>query len=493
MSERDTAEWASSTGENDGPNTTRRTFLKGSSAAAGIAALGMEGTKPANANDADETDDHDGDGGNDGDNGPTNVILFVGDGQGRAQLDLGRYLKAYREDSEEFPLNAADVTYNVDRHDAHGSAMTYPDDPEEFVADSAATATAMSTGHKTYNGAIGGVESDAGEFVSKRTVMEEARDMGYAVGMVTTARMTHATPASFASHVPDRGEEEEIAKQYVRDSAVDVLFGGARSYFLPDSRETDDENLVAEAKRNGYEYATTASDLESLDSAPALGLFSESDHLSYVLDRGEGDDSTQPGLAAMTEKAVDLLEARGGRKGFFLLVESARIDHAGHANYPVIAHEQLEADAVIGQLLDYAANSHGETSIITTADHETGGLSLGTGGPYDVNFDVLDGMQASTDALVPLVEEAESREEVAEIMQEEAGIDLLDTELDELRAYNTPVAEILNHRIRLGWTSTGHTAENVPTFATGPNAEFFDGTVDNTDIAGAIRERLNGD
>ena len=72
-------------------------------------------------------------------------------------------------------------------------------------------------------------------------------------------------------------------------------------------------------------------------------------------------------------------------------------------------------------------------------------------------------------------------------------IDLLDTELDELRAYNTPVAEILNHRIRLGWTSTGHTAENVPTFATGPNAEFFDGTVDNTDIAGAIRERLNGD
>jgi alkaline phosphatase len=373
MSERPTAERASSIDGTDGPNTTRRTFLKGSSAAAGIAALGMEGTKPANANDTDETDEDDANG-----DGPTNVVLFVGDGQGRAQLDLGRYLKAYRKDSEEFPLNAADITYNVDRHDAHGSALTYPDDPEEFVADSAATATAMATGHKTYNGAIGGVENDAGEFVPKRTVLEEARDMGYATGLVTTARMTHATPASFASHVPDRGQEEEIAAQYVRDSAVDVLFGGARSYFLPDGRETDDANLVAEAKRNGYRYVTTESELESLDSAPALGLFSESDHLNYVLDRQDGDDSTQPGLDAMAATALDLLEARSN-KGFFLLVEAGRIDHASHANYPVVAHEQLEADRVIGRLLDYVEDGRGETSVITTADHETGGLSLGSG------------------------------------------------------------------------------------------------------------------
>jgi alkaline phosphatase len=479
MSERPTSERASST--EDGPNTTRRTFLKGSSAAAGVAALGMQGTKPANANDTDASDD----------GGPTNVILFVGDGQGRSQLDLGRYLKAYREDSEEFPLNVADTTFNMDRHDAHGSALTYPDDPEEFVTDSAAAGTAMATGYKTYNGAIGGVENDAGEFVAKRTVLEEAREMGYATGLVTTARMTHATPASFATHVPDRGQEEAIAAQYVRDSGVDVLFGGARSYFLPDGRETDDANLVAEAKRNGYQYATTESDLESLDSAPALGLFSESDHLNYVLDRQDGDDSSQPGLDAMAGTALDLLEARGN-KGFFLLVEAGRIDHASHANYPVVAHEQLEADRVVGRLLDYAEGGHGETSVITTADHETGGLSLGSGGPYDVNFDVLEGMEASTAALVPLVEAAESREEVASIMAEKTGVDLLDTELDELRAYNTPVADILNQRIRLGWTTTGHTAENVPTFATGPNAEFFDDTIDNTDIAGAIRERFGG-
>lgn len=492
MSERPSTERASSTDNDadDGPNTTRRTFLKGSSAAAGMAALGFQGTDQANANDTDDADEDD-DGG--GDDGPTNVILFVGDGQGRAQLDLGRYLKAYRKNSEKFPLNAADVTYNVDRHDAHGSAMTYPDDPEEFVADSAATATAMSTGHKSYNGAIAGVKNDAGEFVPKQTVLEQARDMGYAVGLVTTARMTHATPASFASHVPSRDEEEKIAKQYVRDSGVDVLFGGARSYFLPDGRENDSANLVAEAKRNGYNYVTTASELDSLDSAPALGLFSESDHLSYTLDRQDNDDSTQPGLGAMAETAIELLEARGGRKGFFLLVESGRIDHASHSNYPVVAHEQLEADDVIGRLLDYAEDSHGETSVITTADHETGGLSLGTGGPYDVNFDVLDGMNASTATVVPQIEEAESREEVASIMAEQMGVELLDTELDELRAYNTPVAEILNERIRIGWTSTGHTAENVPTFATGPNAEFFDGTVDNTDIADAIRKRLNGD
>jgi alkaline phosphatase len=142
MSERDTAERASSTenGAADGPNATRRTFLKGSSAAAGIAALGMEGSKSASANDSNETNESDANS-----EKPTNVVLFVGDGQGRSQLDLGRYLKAYQQNAEEFPLNVADVTFNVDRHDAHGSATTYPDDPEEFVADSAATATAMDT------------------------------------------------------------------------------------------------------------------------------------------------------------------------------------------------------------------------------------------------------------------------------------------------------------------------------------------------------------
>lgn len=495
--------------------SSRRTFMKGASAAAGGAALGS--TSGAAGGSDGETEDEDGSNGGNG--GPTNVILYIGDGQGMPHISAARYLKAYREDAEEFPLNVTDTPLHLDRHEAHGSVTTFPNDPEQFVADSAATATSIgsncpdcaasatevSAGVKTYNGAIGGIIEN-GEFVHTRSVLEEARDMGYATGLVSTSRMTHATPAAFAAHVPDRGMEDEIARQYIEESDVDVLFGGARQYFMPESREDDDLDLINAAQGKGYEYVEDANGLNSLSEAPALGLFSEESHMSYYVDRKNGK-TDEPGLPDMAEKAINLLEAEGGDTGFFMMVESARIDHASHANDPAVVQEQLEADETVGTLLDYA-EEHEDTLVISTADHECGGLSLGVDGPYQVNFDVLDELDASNEVLDPAIEEIPSQvsgsdaevasvslqEEAVEVFTELTGIDdVTESEAQELRSFYRQPREIINERARIGWNSMGHTGEDIPTYAHGPGADFFDGANDNTDIAQVMFEAIGAE
>lgn len=307
-----------------------------------------------------------------------NVIAFITDGAGLTQISSARYLNAYRKDPDRFPLNAApdDTMFGLDRHKAHGTITTFPDDPDEFVTDSAAGATAFASGIKTYNGAIGGYRKD-GEFVPVETVLEKAHDEGYAIGLVTTAELTHATPAAFASHVPERGMQEEIARQYVQETRPDVTLGGQRKDFTAEGRE-DGRDLIEEAQSNGYTYVETADELAAAKKAPLLGLFTEESHMDYYVDRQNKDGNTQPDLADMTTKAIELLEKRSrSGYGFFLMVEAGRVDHAGHANDPVLVSEELEAANVASHLIDYVEVPRSKpTFLVSTADHETGGLSL---------------------------------------------------------------------------------------------------------------------
>ena len=473
--------------------SSRRTFLKGTSAIAGGAALGS--TAAGEESESNGESKSDGGTNDDENSGPTNVVMYVGDGQGVTHLSLGRYLKAYQEDPEAFPLNVSEVGYNFDRFEAEGLTTTHPDDPNEFVTDSAAAGTAFSSGVKTYNGAIGGY-AENGEFVETTTVLEAAREMGYATGLVTTARMTHATPACFAAHVPDRNEEAAIAAQYLENANVDVLFGGGRQYFLPEGRE-DGENLVQAFEEEGYAYAETASGLDAIDSAPALGLFAEESHMNYVLDRMDGE-SDQPGLPEMAEKALQLLEAESDGEGIFLMVEAARIDHASHANDFAVAYEQTEADDTVGTVLDYADGLDNETLALGTADHECGALSLGYGGPYNMNFDVLAGVAASGEAMETAVSGVEpdtlggdGRDRIEELLRQYGDIEPTDSELDEaMYGYAVPPKEIINERIRLGWNSVGHTGAEIVSFAQGPNSEAVDSSHDNTDLADVVFRTL---
>jgi len=487
----------------------RRSFLKGVGTVAGIAALGGRGGAHAGSDDDDDQRRA---------QRAQNAILVIHDGMGRAPLSGARYLKAYRKDPEQFPLNAdpAETQLHMDRHEAQGTMTTFPATADEVVPDSASTATSMGgldpdcaafatgagCGVKTYPGAIGGIEED-GEFVPVETIVEAASDEGLATGIVTTTRITHATPAAFAAHVPTRFMEDKIARQYVDEGIVDVLMGGGRRHFVPDERD-DGRNLISDAKSNGYRVVETASELDGVDQTPVLGLFNDS-HLSMYLDR-EYSETTQPGLVQMVEKAIELLSQQGQSDGFFLMVEAGRIDHAGHYNDPSIIDEQLEGDRATGVCLDFARHSStSPTMVVTTADHECGGFSLGRDGIHNTNYELIDQLEASViEGLKPVISDTfPSVENYKEVLEEVGGIpwDALDQNLSDQdkfwQFYLGPnfaemgeLRKLLNRQMQIGFTSFGHTGVDVPLYADGPNAEFFNTVRDNSDIAPVIADAL---
>jgi len=485
----------------------RRSFLKGVGTVAGISALGGRGVAQQGGGDEQRRAAR-----------ARNAILVIHDGMGRSQVSGARYLKAYRNDPDRFPLNAGpgETQLHMDRHEAQGTMTTFPATANEVVPDSASTATSMSgldpdcaafatgagCGIKTYPGAIGGVQ-EGGEFVPVETIVEAANDAGLATGLVTTTRITHATPAAFGAHVETRFREDEIARQYIEESDIDLLLGGGREHFDPDQRD-DGRDLVSDAEAAGYEFVETADELEDVDQAPVLGLFSGS-HLDMYLDREFGD-TTQPGLVQMAEKAIELLSQVSQNEGFFLMLEAGRIDHAGHYNDPSILDEQLEGDRATGVCLDFAQSSGTQpTMVVTTADHECGGFSLGRDGIHNVNYELIDQLEASVaERLKPIIDETfPSVENYRAVLEEEGGIpwEEFDRNLNDRdkfwQFYLGPnfteqgkIRQRLNRRMLIAFTSFGHTGVDVPLYAEGPNSEFFNTVRDNTDIPQVIADAL---
>lgn len=475
--------------ERSGASTRRRTFMGAVGALAGASALG--GSAIAENEEGGDDTEVGGEGTRSGGDAQ-NVILVVPDGTAQAHISSARYLKAWQEDSEAFPHNIHpdETTLHADRAEQIGAMSTYPDDPDLLVTDSGAAGSAMATGQKTYNGAISGTGSED-DFTPVGTVLEAAHDQGMATGLVTTTEITHATPAVFATHVPDRGMGEEIARQYVDNANVDVLLGGGKDHFDPDER-ADGEDMITQAEENGYQYAETADELDGIDSGKLLGLFgSETDrsgHMSYFVDREYVDDTDEPGLVEMTEKAISILSQC--EDGFFLMVESGRIDHQGHSHDNTIAHEQLECDEVFGAVLDFAEDdSTPDTLAIQVADHETGGLSLGADA-YDMDWDAIDTIRASLEHFEHEMDEGgyESYDEVSGLIEEHTELDLTEGELIDI--VGGQLTDVLNQRTQMGWSSDSHTAEEVPSYASGPHAEAFGRYFDNTELSVAIAEAL---
>jgi alkaline phosphatase len=320
---------------------------------------------------------------------------------------------------------------------------------------------------------------------------------------VTTTRLTHATPAAFGAHVPTRFLEDEIARQYIDERDIDVLMGGGRRHFTSEGRD-DGRDLIGDAEDAGYQVVETASELEAVDQAPVLGLFNGS-HLSMYLDR-EFSETTQPGLVQMAEKAIELLSQRSGNEGFFLMLEAGRIDHAGHYNDPSILDEQLEGDRATGVCLDFAQDSSTQpTMVVTTADHECGGFSLGIDGIHNTNYELIDQLEASViEGLKPIIDTAfPSVENYKEILEEDGGIpwEEFDKNLNDRdkfwQFYLGPnfteqgkIRQRLNRMMQIGFTSFGHTGVDVPLYAEGPNSQFFNTVRDNSDTAPVIADAL---
>lgn len=263
------------------------------------------------------------------------------------------------------------------------------------VTDSAAATTAWGTGRKVVNGSL----SQLPDGRSLRTILELAQDRDMATGLVTSTRITHATPAGWAAKVPSRDMEDEIARQYL-DLGVDVLLGGGVGPFQADDR-ADGRDLLAEARSAGYEVLRTSDDLARSNGSRLLGAFTPGlEHLSYEVDR-RYQEAPGPSLAQIAARALAVLDGSDG--GFLLQVEAGRIDHANHQNDAgAFIWDWIAADDALRVILDYVDRTPG-TLLISAADHDTGGgVVYGFGSRYNDSTSAFETLSRARGSLVRL-------------------------------------------------------------------------------------------
>jgi len=319
---------------------------------------------------------------------PKNIILMIGDGMGLAQITAG-------------------MTYNkgslyLKKATHAGFVTTYS--ASDYITDSAASGTAMATGVKTNNGVIG--KDSTG--VHLKTILEYAEENGLSTGLVSTSAITHATPASFIAHVDSRIEYEEIASFFLWTD-IDVFIGGGRAHF--DNRE-DGINYLDAFRSKGYQVLFNMRDISKVRSGKLAGLVAKEHPISHL----EGRSNMLP---VSTKTALRILS--DNLEGFFLMVEASQIDWGGHGhNTYYIMTEVVDFDNAIKEAFDFA-DRDGETLVLVTADHETGGMSI-------VGGNLKKGM------------------------------------------------------VRAKYSTEDHTGIMVPILAYGPGAELFSGILDNTEI-----------
>ncbi|WP_097677914.1 alkaline phosphatase [Bacillus massilinigeriensis] len=402
-----------------------------------------------------------------------NIIFLIGDGMGVSYTSAYRYLKD--NDKTNVVEKTAFDSYLV------GNQMTYPEDPAQNITDSAAAATAMSAGIKTYNAAIA-VDNDKKEV---KTVLEAAKEKGKATGLVATSEITHATPASYGAHDISRKNMNAIADDYFDERIngkhkIDVLLGGGKDLFI-----RRDRDLTKEFQKDGYSYVTNMSQLLRDKNSQVLGLFAAGG-MDKMIDR----DENTPSLEEMTKSAIERLKK--DKDGFFLMVEGSEVDWAGHDNDIVAAMSEMEDfEKAFKAAIDFAKKDK-HTLVVTTADHSTGGYSIGANGIYNWFGAPIKAAKKTPDFMAA---EIAKGAKVEDILNKYIELKLTKEEIESVRiaaakmdvtTIDNAIEKIFDSRSHTGWTTGGHTGEDVPVFAYGPGKERFYGQIDNTDNAKII-------
>ena len=431
------------------------------------------------------------------------VFYFIGDGMGVNQVNGTEMYLAEQEGRigvkpllfTTFPVASVATTFSA----------------TNSITDSSAAGTALATGEKTYNGAIG-MDDEKNVL---QTVAEKAKKAGKKVGITTSVSVDHATPAAFYAHQPNRSMYYEIALD-IPKAGFDFHAGGG---FLKPATTADKKaapSIFPIMEEAGYtiargldEYKAKAADAKKMILIQKEGA--QPSCLPYAIDRKEGDLT----LAEITESAISFL-TKGNDKGFFLMVEGGKIDWACHSNDPATVFEEvIDMDNAVKVAYEFYKKHPKETLIVVTADHETGGLGLGTG-KYELHLKSLLNQKQSQDllskAITDLRKEKSGRaswEQVKALLADKMGFwkelpltweqekmlrDEYETSFvknkvvfeESLYAKTEPLAaaarKVMSRIAMVGWTSTGHTAEYVPVFAIGAGSDLFTGKMDNTEI-----------
>jgi alkaline phosphatase len=458
---------------------------------------------------------------------PKYVFYFIGDGMGPSQRQAAQYF--YKV-----------VTKNPDAkllmNSFAGSALVTTHSANTLITDSAAGGTALASGFKTTNGVIGKLPDGT----NIKTIAEAARDNGYAVGIATTTRITHATPAAFSAHNMSRSNENEIAVDQL-NSGFDYFAGGGFRHFVKKgndqglkSKRKDDRNLVAEFRKKGYTTFVGDKERDAFRGfAPKKGdkvlaplAYST---IAYEIDRrnSKETENAMTSLAEMTAKGIEVLKAQ--EKPFFMMVEGGKIDYAAHCNDAAATiWDTLALDAAIAEAYEFYKAHADETLIVVAADHETGGMAMGISldsKGYFLKLNELLKVKASTEDTLWYLYPGIYKEhgDVAKRHQayfvhvaEQFGLtDLTEGETRKLthameiedRNQTLPyeeqtnygyeytptmiaVAQLVSYRARLNWTSYVHTASVIPLSCVGVGADLFNGFIDNTEIPRNIAKAM---
>lgn len=418
-----------------------------------------------------------------------NVIILIPDGTSLEVATLSRWYNGGKK-------------HNIDDL-ACGLIRTYSCDAP--IADSAPSSTAMSTGHKSSTGFVATLP-DANTMPglepldpSRRrapvaTILEAAQLAGKATGVVATCEIMHATPADFTAHSSNRSDYDTLSMQQVYQE-VDVFLAGGKKFFTPEGRK-DGNDLLAVIKEN-YQIVENTAQMHEVKPGKVWGLFAET-AMAYDFDR---DPVKEPSLAEMTQKAIEILSQ--DEDGFFLMVEGSKIDWAAHANDPIgMISDYLAFDKAVGVALDFAKKD-GNTVVISAADHGNSGLSIGsewTNSDYDVVplSDFIDPLKRAK-LTGEGIEKAlnKDRSNIVEVMAQYYGItDLSEEEINAIKEaaagkMNYVVGPMIGKRAKLGFTTIGHTGDDVPLYVYVPEGiDILSGTVENTDIARYMEKLL---
>ncbi len=433
------------------------------------------------------------------------VFLFIGDGMGDNQIYATEIYKASLQGKmtpeplafSQFPVQSYAITTSAD----------------SWTTDSAASASAMATGNKVNNHEVG-IDPITG--LHYKTLAEKAKEVGFKIGILSSVTIDHATPASFYAHEKSRGDYNKIALQ-IASSNFD-FFGGGGVHSL--GSLGDKNSVISSFTNKGYKYLTTAKEIKKLKKGDTKiiavnpGTYSGKEFY-WEIDKNPKSIS----LAYFTKKSIEILD---NDKGFFIMVEGGKIDWASHSNDLASAiHETIAFDNAIKEAIKFYNNHKNETLIIVTADHETGGLTLGSNVSKGLKLDLLQHQKVSAQEFernlsqLKKLERKVSFEEVLDSVKlnfglgdKEKGLELtkaekkwlleayenefvalkeINPDRDYLDHYSQKpltlrVVTILNTKAGIAWSTEGHTASKVPVKALGVGQEYFKATIDNTEI-----------
>ena len=443
---------------------------------------------------------------------PKYVFLFIGDGMSTPQ----------RMVAEEFSLKTGGGDLAMNRMPYQSNTRTKS--ANSIITDSAAAATAIACGCKTGNGMLG-VTPDGARLES---VAEVAKGKGMKVGIITSVTINHATPAGFYAHRKRRGLSYQIGLDLVA-SGFDYFAGGGVGGKHDDKKDPEYcGDLFGLAHKAGYQVVTNRKEWAELKPGSKSWSIFSTGSLDFAID----SDGTQPSLAELVAKGIEVLD---GEKGFFMMCEGGKVDYAGHANDAATSIKGIVAlDDAVKEALKFAQKHPDETLVIVTGDHETGGMTLGfsgTGGKFKV--ELLAGQKCSTerfssmikkmlredinlefDKVKPLVvekfglyfgndrsnpmrvrsAEVKMLKEAFEKDREYVRKQVADTTAHDVGrryVFASTVRGVLATKAGIGWTSGSHTALPTLTTAQGARADIIVGMQDNTDIGSRLKKLLS--